>query len=135
MASEVSDSLSAALLGAGGAGIVVIIAAADGADDSLDSWESYAVAVGSVSLLVVSLTLLAFKFSAEALSDGDFRYLLADAGSMAVQYGFPERLCEPMQVTRRSSHHDRLIRHDRHLHLTTSSSSLPAGGGGGELRA
>lgn len=36
------------------------------------------------------------KFAADALSDGDFRYLLADAGSMAVQYGFAERLCNPM---------------------------------------
>ena len=56
-------------------------------------------------------------------------------GLMAVQYGFPERLCEPMQVTAATA--------------TTSSTSssqpppppphhlllLPAGGGGGELGA
>ena len=36
------------------------------------------------------------RFAAGALTDGDFRYLLADAGSMAVQYGFSERLCAPM---------------------------------------
>jgi len=46
------------------------------------------------------------RFGAAALSDGDFRYLLADAGAMAVQYGFPERLCEPMMHAHTSSSGD-----------------------------
>ena len=52
---------------------------------------------------------------------------------MAVQYGFPERLCEPMQVTRRH-YYLHLLLHSHHPPSTSPPPSLPsAGGGGGEL--
>ena len=55
---------------------------------------------------------------------------------MAVQYGFPERLCEPMQVTRRHYYLLHLLLHSHHPHLhLTCSISHPSAGGGGELRA
>eukprot|EP00299_Pterocystis_sp_00344_P007317 c2312_g1_i1.p1 GENE.c2312_g1_i1~~c2312_g1_i1.p1 ORF type:complete len:475 (+),score=101.20 c2312_g1_i1:33-1457(+) len=35
-------------------------------------------------------------FNATMLEDGDFRYMIADATSMAVQYGYKERICDPL---------------------------------------
>ena len=40
-------------------------------------------------------------FGAEALRDGDLRLLLADAHSMAVQYGYKELICGPMEAAAR----------------------------------
>eukprot|EP00300_Choanocystis_sp_HF-7_P033648 c46036_g1_i1.p1 GENE.c46036_g1_i1~~c46036_g1_i1.p1 ORF type:complete len:497 (+),score=119.45 c46036_g1_i1:185-1492(+) len=36
-------------------------------------------------------------FNASSLEDGDFRFMIADAMAMAVQYGYKERICEPLQ--------------------------------------
>ena len=69
--SELSGGLAAALLGAFCAGIVIIIAATDTADnrddDDLTSWEAYAVSVGSISVFVTLLALLSLRFSPEVL--------------------------------------------------------------------
>jgi hypothetical protein len=40
-------------------------------------------------------------FGAEALRDGDLRLLLGDAHSMAVQYGYKELICGPMEAAAR----------------------------------
>jgi len=46
------------------------------------------------------------KFNAQELADGDFRYLLSDSTSMCVQYGYVERLCDPVLTAYRNSNGD-----------------------------
>eukprot|EP00243_Klebsormidium_subtile_P012519 TRINITY_DN768_c0_g1_i1.p1 TRINITY_DN768_c0_g1~~TRINITY_DN768_c0_g1_i1.p1 ORF type:complete len:480 (-),score=53.98 TRINITY_DN768_c0_g1_i1:196-1635(-) len=46
--------------------------------------------------VVKNEALVKARFGADGFSDGDFFYLLADAAALAIQYGHPDELCDPL---------------------------------------